>query len=77
MLEIKLSYHISYLILYYYLLNFIALFLLCCFNVGYRQYQSLALINYLSIYNDSMIKTTTNNSIFELGTCCIKIYYYL
>ena len=31
---------------YYYFLNFIALFLLCCFNVGYRQYQSHALINY-------------------------------
>ena len=31
---------------YYYFLNLIALFLLCCFNVGYRHCQSHALINY-------------------------------
>ena len=37
----------QYIIIY--LINFIALFLLCCFNVGYRQYQSYALINYLSM----------------------------
>ena len=35
---------------YYYLFNFIALFSLCYFNVGYKQYQSHALINY-DMYN--------------------------
>ena len=35
---------------YYYLLNFIALFFYyVVFNVGYRQYQSHAIINYLSM----------------------------